>query len=61
MTMRPVSGVSNPARIRSSVVFPDPDGPTIAVLLPGATLRFKLSSTCTSENDLEMAVNSSMS
>lgn len=41
--------------------FPDPEGPTIAVRLPGATLRFKLSSTCTSENDFEMAVNSSMS
>lgn len=28
-----------PGAIRSSVVLPDPDGPTIAVRLPGATLQ----------------------
>jgi len=30
MTMRPLSGVSNPAISRSSVVLPQPDGPSSA-------------------------------
>ncbi len=40
--------------------YPDPDGPTIAVRFSGVTLRFKLSSTCASENDLEMDINSNI-
>ena len=37
--MRPWSGASKPAISRSKVVLPQPDGPTIAVRLPLATLE----------------------
>ena len=37
--MRPWSGASKPAIRRSRVVLPQPEGPTIAVRLPLATLE----------------------
>src|SRR6266540_7195117 len=38
----PLSGLSRPAMTRKSVVFPQPEGPTIAVNLAACTSRFTL-------------------
>src|SRR5262245_25916614 len=40
----PTSAVSRPLMMRSSVVLPDPDGPSSASRLPSATSRLTLSS-----------------
>ena len=39
MRISPASGGSNPAMRRSTVVLPQPDGPTIATVRPSATTR----------------------
>ena len=40
MSIRPEVGVSSPAIMRRSVDFPQPDGPTSAVVRPGSKVRF---------------------
>src|SRR5690554_2519451 len=35
----PVSGMENPATIRSVVVFPQPEGPSNAIISPGSISR----------------------
>ena len=37
----PVGNGSRPAICRSSVVFPDPDGPIRAIISPGAHLQIR--------------------
>ena len=44
---RPVVGGVRPATARSSVVFPQPDGPTMATTSPSCTVRSTGSSACT--------------
>jgi hypothetical protein len=39
MEMVPLSGFSNPATRRSSVVLPQPEAPTTAVIVPAVTPR----------------------
>src|SRR4051812_48354725 len=46
--MRPASGCSNPAIIRSVVVLPDPDGPSKVKNSPAPTVRSTLSTATTS-------------
>src|SRR3954468_2319743 len=46
--MRPASGCSNPAIIRSVVVLPDPDGPSSVKNSPAPTVRSTLSTATTS-------------
>jgi hypothetical protein len=47
MTTRPAVAVSSPDRIRSAVVFPDPEAPSSTRNSPGATSRSNCSSTFT--------------
>src|SRR5215469_17488646 len=44
-TMRPLSGISKPAIIRSNVVLPQPEGPSSAWRLPRSTLSDTSSTT----------------
>src|SRR3954467_12346517 len=46
--MRPASGCSNPAIIRSVVVLPDPDGPSSVKNSPAPTVRSTVSTATTS-------------
>src|SRR5690554_4134722 len=50
--MRPLSGCSKPAMIRSRVVLPDPDGPSRAVSSPSFRDRLTLSTATKSLNRL---------
>ena len=43
ISMRPLSGVSNPASIRSSVDLPEPEPPRRQKISPSATSRLMLS------------------
>ena len=47
----PLSAVSNPARIRSAVVLPQPDGPSSATSSPGAISSDSPFSARTAPND----------
>src|SRR2546429_5007348 len=48
----PLSAISNPARIRSAVVLPQPDGPSSATSSPGAISSDRPFSARTAPNDL---------
>src|SRR5690606_28679258 len=50
----PMSGKSSPAMMRSSVVLPDPDGPSSARNSPGRASRLTLSSATKSPKRLVM-------
>ena len=58
MTMSPESTNSRPASTRSSVVLPEPDGPSSARNSPGATVSDTPSSAATPLNDLRRSRNS---
>src|SRR5258707_1108946 len=55
----PVSGTIVPASIRSTVVLPEPFGPTSAVIRPGSRVSVTSSAAVTLSNDLPRAVASS--
>src|SRR5258708_16650959 len=46
MRIEPASGCTNPATIFINVVFPHPDGPTMATNSPSPTVRLTSSTTC---------------
>src|SRR5580658_5829237 len=46
MSIEPESGCTNPAIMFINVVFPHPDGPTIATNSPSPTVRLTSSTTC---------------
>src|SRR5438477_5497685 len=52
MRTAPASGVSRPARIRSRVVLPQPEGPSRVTNSPGATSSETSRTAATSRNDL---------
>src|SRR5947207_11436875 len=54
ITMRPADRVSSPAMMRSSVVLPQPEGPSSATNSPSATSSTISSSARTAPNDLAM-------
>ena len=56
----PASGFSNPAMSRSSVVFPQPDDPTTAVVVPGRSSRSMSCRTVCPLNDLASPSTSRM-
>ena len=54
MNIEPESGFSNPAIIRSTVVFPDPDGPSNVINSPAKISRETLSTARTEPNEREI-------
>src|SRR5882757_10188664 len=48
MRIEPASGCTNPATMFINVVFPHPDGPTMATNSPSPTVRLTSSTTCSS-------------
>src|SRR5258708_16017363 len=48
MRIEPEAGCTNPATMFINVVFPHPDGPTIATNSPAPTVRLTSSTTCSS-------------
>ena len=52
-TTHPASGCSKPAIIRSSVVLPQPDGPSTARSSPGSMSRFSSRTALTEPNDFD--------
>ncbi|MNT63533.1 hypothetical protein D3C72_2013580 [compost metagenome] len=50
--MRPEDGRTNPAMQRPNVLFPEPDSPTSASVLPGATDRLTPRTACTTRDGL---------
>ena len=51
MRMEPASGARSEASMSSSVVFPDPFGPTSAVTRPGAAVKPTSRTACTVPNE----------
>src|SRR5262245_26142231 len=56
--MSPSSGSNMPATMRSSTVFPLPDGPNTATISPGSTINDRSSAQRTAPNALPTALSS---